>query len=81
MNKFIVDEGLDACGKITLSSRYAQEENTTVHSVTLKQAEQLRKVIDANQSKESALLFFMLNNLLKSEQLAKVAEKAVKSQR
>lgn len=33
MNKFIVDEGLDACGKITLSSRYAQEENTTVHSV------------------------------------------------
>ncbi|MBE3652490.1 dTMP kinase [Vibrio navarrensis] len=74
MNKFIVYEGLDACGKTTLSSRYAQERNTTVHSAILKQAEQLRKIIDANQSKESALLFFMLNNFLKSDEVAKARE-------
>ncbi|WP_099612248.1 deoxynucleoside kinase [Vibrio fujianensis] len=74
MNKFIVYEGLDACGKTTLSSRYAQERNTTVHSAIIKQAEPLRKMIDANQSKESALLFFMLNNFLKSEEVAKARE-------
>ncbi|MBE3667463.1 thymidylate kinase [Vibrio navarrensis] len=74
MNKFIVYEGLDACGKTTLSSRYAQERNTTVHSAIIKQAEQLRKIIDANQSKESALLFFMLNNFLKSDEVAKARE-------
>ncbi|EGQ9194707.1 thymidylate kinase, partial [Vibrio parahaemolyticus] len=28
MNKFIVFEGLDACGKTTLSSLYAKEMNT-----------------------------------------------------
>ncbi|MBC3620414.1 deoxynucleoside kinase [Vibrio metschnikovii] len=74
MNKFIVYEGLDACGKTTLSSRYAQEINTTVHSAIIKQAEPLRKMIDTSQSKERALLFFMLNNFLKSEEVAKARE-------
>ncbi len=74
MNKFIVYEGLDACGKTTLSSRYAQERNTRRHFAIVQEGEQLRELIDSNQSKESALLFFMLNNFLKSYEVAQARE-------
>ncbi|MGR4990316.1 dTMP kinase [Vibrio rotiferianus] len=69
MKKFIVYEGLDACGKTTLSTLYAEERNSVVHSAVVNEALSLRKVIDSNQSKESALLFFMLNNFLKSKEI------------
>ncbi|MCG3884964.1 deoxynucleoside kinase [Photobacterium leiognathi] len=71
MNKFIVFEGLDACGKTTLSSLYAKEMNTIVHNAVVPEAHVLRKIIDSYESKESALLFF-LNNLLKSNEVSKV---------
>ncbi len=72
MNKFIVFEGLDACGKTTLSSLYAKEMNTIVHNAVVPEAHDLRKVIDSYESKESAFLFFLLNNLLKSNEVSKV---------
>lgn len=71
MNKFIVFEGLDACGKTTLSSRYAKDRNTVVHSAVVSEANDLKKRIDSNKSKESALLFFLLNNFLRSEEVKK----------
>lgn len=74
MNKFIVFEGLDACGKTTLSSRYAKDRNTVVHSAVVSEANDLKKRIDSNKSKESALLFFLLNNFLRSEE-AKTKQK------
>ncbi|MDC2891031.1 hypothetical protein [Psychrosphaera algicola] len=58
MNKFIAFEGLDACGKTTLSSLYAKEKNSVVHSAVIEEALELRKVIDTYESKESAFLFF-----------------------
>lgn len=69
MKKFIVYEGLDACGKTTLSTLYAEERNSVVHSAVVNEALSLRKVIDSNHSKEIALLFFMLNNFLKSKEI------------
>lgn len=72
MNKFIVFEGLDACGKTTLSSLYAKEMNTIVHNAVVPEAHDLRKIIDSYESKESAFLFFLLNNLLKSNEVSKV---------
>ncbi|WP_354622944.1 deoxynucleoside kinase [Psychromonas sp. MME2] len=74
MNKFIVFEGLDACGKTTLSSLYAKDRSSVVHSAVVKEAKALRKVIDSYQSKESALLFFLLNNLLKSHEVSGALE-------
>ncbi|WP_415721258.1 deoxynucleoside kinase [Photobacterium ganghwense] len=71
MKKFIVFEGLDACGKTTLSSLYAKEMNTIVHDAVVPEAHGLRKVIDSYESKESAFLFFLLNNLLKSHEVSK----------
>lgn len=71
MNKFIVFEGLDACGKTTLSSLYAKEMNTVVHNAIVAEASDLRKVIDSYESKECAFLFFLLNNLLKSHEVSK----------
>lgn len=71
MNKFIVFEGLDACGKTTLSSLYAKEMNTVVHNAIVAEASDLRKVIDSYESKECAFLFFLLNNLLKSNEVSK----------
>lgn len=73
MNKFIVFEGLDACGKTTLSSLYSKEVNTIVHNAVVPEAYDLRKVIDSYESKESAFLFFLLNNLLKSREVANVS--------
>ena len=58
MNRFIVFEGLDACGKTTLSSLYAEEKNVVVHSAIVEEALELRKIIDSFESKESAFLFF-----------------------
>lgn len=72
MNKFIVFEGLDACGKTTLSSLYAKEMNTIVHNAVVPEAHDLRKIIDSYESKESAFLFFLLNNLLKSNEVSKL---------
>ena len=74
MNTFIVFEGLDACGKTTLSSLYTKEINSVVHSAVVNEALELRKVIDSYQSKESALLFFLLNNFLKSHEVSKALE-------
>lgn len=74
MNRFIVYEGLDACGKTTLSSLYAKERNSIVHSAVVVEAQELRKVIDSYQSKESALLFFLMNNLLKSHEVSGALE-------
>ncbi|OBU29491.1 deoxynucleoside kinase [Photobacterium kishitanii] len=74
MNTFIVFEGLDACGKTTLSSLYTKEINSVVHLAVVNEALELRKVIDSYQSKESALLFFLLNNFLKSHEVSKVLE-------
>ena len=71
MNRFIVYEGLDACGKTTLSSLYAKEKNSIVHSAVVREAQELRTVIDSYQSKESALLFFLLNNFLMSNEVSK----------
>ncbi|GAB3531554.1 dTMP kinase [Photobacterium alginatilyticum] len=70
MNRFIVYEGLDACGKTTLSSLYAKERNSVVHSAVVLEAQELRNVIDSYQSKESALLFFLMNNFLKSHEVS-----------
>jgi deoxyguanosine kinase len=70
MNKFIVFEGLDACGKTTLSSLYAKERNSVVHSAVVAESLALRKVIDSYESKESALLFFLMNNFLKSHEVS-----------
>ncbi|MCL9776235.1 deoxynucleoside kinase [Vibrio methylphosphonaticus] len=70
MKKFIVFEGLDACGKTTLSSIYAKEINTNVHNAVVAEAHDLRKLIDSYESKESAFLFFLLNNLLKSHEIS-----------
>lgn len=58
MKKLIVFEGLDACGKTTLSSIYAKEMNTIVHNAVVAEAHDLRKLIDSYKSKESAFLFF-----------------------
>lgn len=69
MNKFIVFEGLDACGKTTLSSLYAQNKKFVVHSAVVREAQELRKIIDSYYSKESALLFFLMNNFLKSYEI------------
>ncbi|MUJ21020.1 dTMP kinase [Aliivibrio fischeri] len=74
MNKFIVYEGLDACGKTTLSSLYAKERNSVVHSAVVEEAMELRKVIDTYQSKESALLYFLMNNYLKSHEVSGALE-------
>jgi len=74
MNKFIVYEGLDACGKTTLSSLYAQEKNSVVHSAVVEESKALRKVIDSYESKESALLFFLMNNFLKSHEVSSALE-------
>ncbi len=74
MNKFIVFEGLDACGKTTLSSMYAKERNAVVHSAVVPESLELRKVIDSYESKESALLFFLMNNFLKSNEVSKSLE-------
>lgn len=74
MNRFIVFEGLDACGKTTLSSLYAKEMNYVIHSAVVSEALELRKVIDSYQSKESALLFFLLNNFLKSHEVSNALE-------
>lgn len=74
MNRFIVYEGLDACGKTTLSSLYAKERNSVVHSAVVEEALELRAVIDSYQSKESALLFFLMNNYLKSHEVAGALE-------
>ena len=74
MNKFIVFEGLDACGKTILSSLYAKERNSDVHSAVVSEAQELRKVIDSSHSKESALLFFLLNNFLKSNEVSNALE-------
>lgn len=74
MNKFIVFEGLDACGKTTLSSLYAKERDSVVHSAVVEEAKELRQVIDSYQSKESALLFFLLNNFLKSHEVSGALE-------
>ena len=74
MNKFIVYEGLDACGKTTLSSLYAKERKSVVHSALVEDALGLRKVIDSYQSKESALLFFLMNNYLKSNEVSGALE-------
>lgn len=74
MNRFIVFEGLDACGKTTLSSLYAKEMNCIIHSAVVSEALELRKVIDSYQSKESALLFFLLNNFLKSHEVSNALE-------
>lgn len=76
MNRFIVFEGLDACGKTTLSSLYAKEENVVVHSAIVEEALELRKIIDSFESKESAFLFFLLNNFLRSH----IVSGAIKSQ-
>ena len=70
MNNFIVYEGLDGCGKTTLSSLYAKEKNTIVHSAVVKEAQELKIVIDSYRSKESALLFFLMNNFLKSYEIS-----------
>jgi dTMP kinase len=72
MNRFIAFEGLDACGKTTLSSLYAKEKNTVVHSAVMEEALELRKLIDTYESKESAFLFFLLNNVLKSHAISTV---------
>lgn len=74
MNKFIAFEGLDACGKTTLSLLYAKEKNSVVDSAVVEEAQDLRKVIDSYPSKESALLFFLLNNFLKSHEVAAALE-------
>lgn len=74
MNKFIVFEGLDACGKTTLSSLYAEERNSIVHSAVVAESLELRKVIDSYPSKETALLFFLMNNFLKSNEVSKALE-------
>lgn len=74
MNKFIVYEGLDACGKTTLSSLYAKERNSVVHSAVVAESQELRKVIDSYESKESALLFFLMNNFLKSHEVSEALE-------
>lgn len=74
MNRFIVFEGLDACGKTTLSSLYAKERNSVVHSAVVAEALELRKVIDSYQSKESALLYFLMNNFLKSREISGALE-------
>jgi len=74
MNKFIVYEGLDACGKTTLSSLYAKVRNSAVHSAVVEEALELRKVIDSYQSKESALLYFLMNNYLKSHEVSAALE-------
>lgn len=74
MNRFIVYEGLDACGKTTLSSLYAKEKNSVVHSAVVVEAQELRKVIDSYQSKETALLFFLMNNFLKSHEVSRALE-------
>lgn len=76
MNRFIVFEGLDACGKTTLSSLYAKEKNVVVHSAIVEEALELRKIIDSFESKESAFLFFLLNNFLRSHTVSG----AIKSQ-
>ncbi|MEZ8097118.1 dTMP kinase [Photobacterium swingsii] len=70
MNKFIAFEGLDACGKTTLSSLFAKEKKAIVHSAVVVEAQELRNIIDSYQSKESALLFFLLNNFLKSHEIS-----------
>ncbi|MEG3759023.1 deoxynucleoside kinase [Pseudoalteromonas carrageenovora] len=72
MNKFIAFEGLDACGKTTLSSRYAKEKNTVAYSAVMEEAHELRKLIDTYESRESAFLFFLLNNVLKSHAISTV---------
>lgn len=72
MNKFIAFEGLDACGKTTLSSMYAKEKNTVVYSAVMEEAQELRKLIGTYESKESAFLFFLLNNVLKSHAISTV---------
>jgi len=46
MNEFIVYEGLDACGKTTLSSLYAKERNSVVYPAVVAESQELRKVID-----------------------------------
>jgi len=74
MNKFIVYEGLDACGKTTLSSLYAKERNSVVYSAVMAESLELRKVIDSYESKESALLFFLMNNFLKSHEVSEGLE-------
>ena len=74
MNKFIVYEGLDACGKTTLSSLYAKDRSSVVHSAVVAESQELRKVIDSYKSKESALLFFLMNNFLKSHEVSKALE-------
>jgi len=74
MKKFIVYEGLDACGKTTLSSLYAKERNSVVHSALVEEALELRKMIDDYPSKECALLFFLMNNFLKSNEVSKALE-------
>ncbi|MDN2664146.1 deoxynucleoside kinase [Psychromonas sp. 14N.309.X.WAT.B.A12] len=74
MNKFIVFEGLDACGKTTLSSLYAKERNSMVHSAVVDESLELRKVIDSYESMESALLFFLMNNFLKSHEVSEGVE-------
>ncbi|MGF1709843.1 deoxynucleoside kinase [Vibrio kagoshimensis] len=70
MNNFIVFEGLDACGKSTLSQMYGKDTNTVVHAAVVNEADDLKEIIDAYESKESAFLFFMLNNFLKSNEVA-----------
>ena len=74
MNKFIVYEGLDACGKTTLGSLYAKERNSVVCSAVVAESLELRKVIDSYESKESALLFFLMNNFLKSHEVSGALE-------
>ncbi|MDN3696096.1 MULTISPECIES: deoxynucleoside kinase [Vibrio] len=70
MNKFIVFEGSDACGKTTLSQMFAEDTSTVVHTAVVDQAASLRETIDDFESKESAFLFFLLNNFLKSNEVA-----------
>lgn len=70
MNKFIVFEGSDACGKTTLSQMFAEEMRTVVHTAVVDQAANLKQTIDNFESKESAFLFFLLNNFLKSKEVA-----------
>jgi deoxyguanosine kinase len=70
MSKFVVYEGLDACGKTTLSSLYAKNRNSVVHCAVVEEAQKLKTVIDSYESKESAFLFFLMNNLLKSRDVS-----------
>ena len=70
-NKFIAFEGLDACGKTTLSQKFiAEHKDFYLHSSIVENAKPLLKNINEYESIECALLYFLLNNMLKSRDIS-----------